>query len=466
MMSSSTIEKDVVFGDRFVTARLPGDTHVVSPGFTLPLAPTPDLAATVQSALTASLDRPPLREQVKAGSKVTIAFDDATVPCYAPLWATAIPLVVAELLAGGVKETNISLICANSLHRQFTLEELARFIGEDIVRRFSGRIGCHDAEDPETMVSLGRTANGYHVDLNRCVTESDLLIYLNCSTMRGFSGGWKSVCVGLASYRSIHHHHTPDIMSMSLDRNQMHEMLNEMGALVEQELGPGRIFKLETVMANPFAVHEMYGGSVGATRSNVVAKLKASQPARRDLLDESVDVVVYGVPDWSPYAAFSHNNPILDLISTGLGYLGGMIQALGKPGCTVVLATPCPDRWDTVHHASYPEVWREVLPVTKDPDDARARFEPELSRREDYIHKYRFENAFHPVHGTMALYPLKRLRHASRVIVAGADDPATPRHCGFDYAPDIKTGIAMAREDHAPSASVAFVEYPPAFNRQ
>ena len=465
-MADASIEKEIVFGPGFTPARFPADTHFVSPGFSLPLEPVADLGTTVVSALRSPLDRPPLREQVRAGSRVTIAFDDATVPCYAPLWATAIPLIVEELVAGGVAERDISLICANALHRQLSLDELGRLIGDDLVRRFEGRIGCHDAEDPDVMVAVGRTPSGYHVDLNRCVTESDLTIYLNCSTMRGFSGGWKSVCVGLAGYRSIHHHHTPDIMSMSLDRNQMHAMLDEMGSLVEKELGAERIFKLETVMSNPLAVHEMYGGSVGATRARVIEKLKASQPARRDLLEEPVDVVVYGVPDWSPYAAFSHGNPILDLISTGLGYLGGMIQALGKPGCTVVLATPCPERWDRVHHPSYPEVWNEVLPHTKDPDVARERFEPELARREDYIHKYRNEFAFHPVHGTMAIYPLKRLRHAGKVIVAGAEDPAVPRHCGFDYAPDVATAIATARAEHGPDASVACVEYPPAFNRQ
>jgi hypothetical protein len=254
-------------------------------------------------------------------------------------------------------------------------------------------------------------------------------------------------------------------MSMSLDRNRMHEMLDEMGDLVESELGAERIFKVETVLANPIAVHAMYGGSVGATRRAVVDKLRSAQPPRRDLVEEPVDVVVYGVPAWSPYAAFSHTNPLLDLISTGLGYLGGVIHAIGKPGCTVVLATPCPDRWDERHHASYPEVWRSVLPVTKDPDEARLRFEPELAARADYIHQYRHEYAFHPVHPVMALYPLKRLRHAGRVIVAGAEDTRIPEHCGFESAPTVELAIAMAREGHGADASVALVEQPQAFNR-
>jgi hypothetical protein len=107
-----------------------------------------------------------------------------------------------------------------------------------------------------------------------------------------------------------------------------------------------------------------------------------------------------------------------------------------------------------------------VLPETRDPDEARERFEGQFARRDDYIEKYRFGYSFHPTHGIMALYPLKRLRHASRVIVAGAEDPSVPRHCGFEDAPDVSTAIAMAEEAHGDDCSIALVDYPPAFNRQ
>jgi hypothetical protein len=460
------VEKQIVCGDRMVTADLPDDTHVVSPGFSLPLPACDDLGEEIRRALDHPLDRPPLADQVKPGDRVTIAFDDPTVPCYAPVWANALPSIVERLMSGGVKEKDINFICANSLHRKFTHAELAKVTGDDFVRDHGDRLTCHDGEDRDALVHLGKTASGLDVELNRAVIDSDRTIYLNCSTMRGFSGGWKSVCVGLSSYRSIHHHHTPDVMSMSIDRNRMHEMLDEMGAVVDEVLGPERVFKVETVLANPLSVSAVHAGSVSATRTKVTETLRRHQPARRDLIEEPADIVVYGVPDWSPYAAFSHTNPILDIISTGLGYLGGMIQALGRPGCTVILSTRCPLRWNQTHHPSYREVWDSVLPVTKDPETARRDFEPRLAARSDYIDAYRFGNAFHPVHATMALYPLKRLRHAGRVIVAGADDPTVPAHIGFDYASDVGRAIAMAKEEHGRAATVAFVDNPMAFNRQ
>lgn len=456
----------MVCGDQMVTARLPDDTQVFSPGFSLPLGVCEDLGQEVANALDRPLHRRPLKDQVGAGDRVTVAFDDPTVPCYAPVWATALSVITERLETAGVKRRDITFICANSLHRKFTHEELAKVTGEGFIASHGERLRCHDGEDRDALVHLGKTSSGLDVELNRSVVDSDLTIYLNCSTMRGFSGGWKSVCVGLSSYRSIHHHHTPDVMSMSLDRNRMHEMLDEMGKVVDDTLGPERVFKVETVLANPLAVNTVYGGSVRATRKAVLDRLRLHQPPRRELIDEPADIVVYGVPDWSPYAAFSHTNPILDIISTGLGYLGGMIQALGRPGCTVVLATRCPYRWNETHHPSYREVWDTVLPQTKDPEVARAEFEPKLAARTEYIDAYRFGNAFHPVHATMALYPLKRLRHAARVIVAGAEDPAVPAHIGFEWAPDVEGAIAMAKADLGAGASVAFVDNPMAFNRQ
>jgi hypothetical protein len=461
-------QEQLVFGQGTITLTLPDDAHVVSPGISLPLPPAPDLAQAVREALTVPLDTPPLAELARGARRVTVAFDDPTVPCFAPLWETAIPLVLGELERAGVPPTGVTLVCANALHRQFTPEELTRILGEGLVREFApaGRLRCHDAEDPAAIVSLGTTAAGHEVDVSRLVTDADLTVYVNASTTRGFSGGWKSICVGLSSYRSIRWHHTPDTMSMSLEKNRMHEILDQMGAVVEAQLGPRRIFKLETVLANPLQVHRVLGGTIGGTRRAVLELTRAHQPARRDLLPEKVDVVLYGVPDWSPYAAFSFMNPILTLISTGLGYLGGMIEALGKPGCTAVLATPCPVRWDEVHHPSYREVWERVLPVTRDPYEARARFEPEFAARPDYLARYRTGFGFHPTHGIMALYPLKRLRHAGRVVVAGAEDPAAVRHVGFEPVATVADALALAAGVHGPHPSLAVVRYPPAVSRQ
>ena len=421
---------------------------------------------TLRKALQSPLGRPRLSQSVKPGWRVTIAFDDPTVPCFAPVWEPAIRLVLEELEKGGVRKRDITLLCANGLHRKFTRRELARILGEDLVKEFGYRLICHDAEDPENLTYLGRTESGYDVEINKLVADSDLTVYVNTVVWRGFNGGWKSICVGLGSYRCIRWHHTPDSMSMSMEKNRMHEMLNEMGRVVEMTLGKERIFKIETVLANPLQVHKVWAGGVFEARSAALEVMKSDLRPRRETLEQKADIVLYGIPDWSPYASFSIMNPLLTLLSTGLGYIGGAIEAMGKPGCSVILATPCKDQWNLIHHPTHREVWNQILSIHRDPYEIIDLYEEDFAHRPDYIYKYRFCLGFHPVHGLMTTYPLKRLRHARQVLVAGAENPSLVEHLGFHPTATVEEAVQSAKQVHGKDASVVFVRYPLLTHRQ
>jgi hypothetical protein len=188
--------------------------------------------------------------------------------------------------------------------------------------------------------------------------------------------------------------------------------------------------------------------------------------ARRDLVEEKADIIVYGIPNWSPYASFSVMNPLLTLVSTGLGYLGGVIEAMGKRGCSVIMATPCPDQWDEIHHPSYREIWERVLACTRDPHEIRDLFEEDFTHRPEYLYKYRFCYGFHPIHGVLATYPLKRLRHAGRVFIAGAEKPSLAAHLGFEPKDTVESAIGQAEEIHGQDASILFIRNPLIGSRQ
>src|SRR5262249_16808887 len=150
--------------------------------------------------------------------------------------------------------------------------------------------------------------------------ESDLTVYVNTNYIRGFTGGWKSVCVGLSTWRSIRVTHTPDGMSMSVNRNRMHAVLDEMGRHLEARLGR-RIFKIDTRPADSHRRARFSGGAVDDPGRMAVEARPRLSPPRREASPERFDVLVWGVPDSSPYAVFAAVNPILTLISSGLGYL-------------------------------------------------------------------------------------------------------------------------------------------------
>jgi nickel-dependent lactate racemase len=444
------------FGDGSIQVQLPDHTQVVKASQPqTPIEPAADEAAAVRAALEQPLGMPRIGDLVNTSSRVLIAFDDPTVPSYGPIRRLAVEGVLAELAASGVAEDQITLVCANALHRKFTHEELAAGLGE-IVRRFAKRLTCHDAEDRTQLVNLGKTPEGYDVEVHRLVADCDLTVYVNAGYHLGFGGGWKSVCVGLSTWKSIRWTHTPDGMSMSLNKNRMHAVFDCMGRHLEDRLGK-RIFKIETVLANPHRAGHVFAGGVDETRQAAIAVLSAVHQPRR-AAGEPADVVVYGVPAWSPYAVFASMNPILTLISSGLGYLGGYIEALGRPGCSVILATPCPNQWDMEHHPAYREVWDRVLSQSRDPYEISEQWIDEFATRPDFIERYRNAVAFHPVHAILATHPLKRLRHAGRVYVAGAQDRALPVHVGFEPTSTVEEALTAAKAIHGRDCAVACID--------
>ena len=109
------------------------------------------------------------------------------------------------------------------------------------------------------------------------------------------------------------------------------------------------------------------------------------------------------------------------------------------------------------HHPSYREAWDRVLPVTRDPYEIMRRFGDEFATNAGYIERYRNAVAFHPVHAVLALHPLRRLKHASRIIAAGPLDPAVPRHAGFDYAASVEDALRDAERSHGAACSIVCV---------
>jgi hypothetical protein len=456
-------EVTLPFGSSAVTAELPDRAQLI--GGADPsgrsgsrLNPVANQETAVREALANPLGMPRVRDIAKSGGSALIAFDDPTAPSFGPVRRLAIEAVLEELAGAGVPEENVTLVCANALHRRFPHEELARIIGQDLVDRFGPRLRCHDAEDPENIVSLGKTESGYDVELHRLAVESDITIYVNAACHLGFNGGWKSISVGLSTWKCIAHTHTPDGMSMSVRDNRMHKVFEEQGRYAEEKLGK-KFFKFETVLANPGAIGACWAGGIDECRAAALDLLGSMHAPRRSQ-GEPADIVVYGVPEWSPYATYAKMNPILTLVSSALGYLGGYIEALGKPGCSVILATPCPEQWDMEHHPSYKEVWERVIPATRDPYEITHRFGEEFATHGGYIERYRHGYAFHPVHGILATHPLKRLKHAARIYVAGAEDPDIPRHLGFIPTRTVEEAIAEAERIHGPDATIACVRTP------
>src|SRR5205823_14117126 len=117
-----------------------------------------------------------------------------------------------------------------------------------------GLLWQHDAEDPDGMLHLGQTDEGEDVEINRRAAESDLIVYVNINLV-AMDGGHKSVATGLASYKSLRHHHNVDTMLHSksyMDPRPGHSAIHDSCARMGQVLKDEgiKIFTIETTLNN------------------------------------------------------------------------------------------------------------------------------------------------------------------------------------------------------------------------
>ena len=70
-------------------------------------------------------------------------------------------------------------------------------LGKEIMREFfPHQVRNFDAEDPDNIVSLGKTEQDEIVETDRAVVESDIVIYVDTIQIP-LNGGHKSVAVGI-----------------------------------------------------------------------------------------------------------------------------------------------------------------------------------------------------------------------------------------------------------------------------
>jgi hypothetical protein len=484
------------YGEGFLYEPLPVGTRVIYPPPPLPALEDPDAA--IDYALEHPLGCDPLSAQLRPGMKVTIAFDDISLPL--PPMKTPdirqriIGIVLKKLAAAGV--TDIHLIVATSLHRRMTPAEVRRALGARVFKafRWGETLYNHDAEDKEGNVHLGQTEAGEDVEINRRAVESDLLIYVNINLV-SMDGGNKSVPVGLSTYRSLRHHHTVDTMMHSRSyfdppNSAMHHSCNRMGKVTAEHMN---IFTIETTLNNDSLPHwltflrkpyhkfnlfdrlNLYNNKLSTDLLPVSLKrriffkmyapygLTGVHAGKTDLVHQKTlenvfrqqavpvkgqaDIVVIGVPYVCPYNVNSIMNPILMMCLT-LGYFFNFYRGkpLVRPGGVYILLHPLHEDFHPVHHPSYIEFYERVLTDTNNPKEVEAKYEQEFAYNERYIDLYRHSYAYHGVHPFYMWYwGCHALSYLGKVIVVKPRLKRPADIMGFETADSIPEALARAK---------------------
>lgn len=467
------VTSKIAYGDEFITATLPERTQILEspPAF----APLENPEQAVRDALYSPIAHDPISKLVGSKSRVTIAFDDPVIP-QIPMKRPdfremAITILLEELEKAGVKRSNIRLICANALHRKFTNGELSTILGSKIALAFGpNRLYCHDAEDGENLILVGETERGFEVEVNKAVMESDQLFYVNITSLP-FHGGWKSIAVGLSSYRSIRQHHRPfrgasGKSVMDAKRSSFQKLIWEMGSVIERELARHgrRIFTIESVLntAQPQELMAVFAGNIPDVHEKTLDVLYKQQVVS---LSKQTDIAIYGIPNQSYYANLSKINPIL-VRNQALSYAFGLYhnKPLIREGGIAIFVNPCLAEFHEMNHPSYVEFFNRVLPNTQDPYDIWDFYAEDFAHRPEYVHKYRYAYGFHGVHPLIlwgqGAFPL---RYLSRVFLAGAKDFEAARRVGFEPFATIEEAITEAESSLGKDCSITYHPAPPAF---
>jgi nickel-dependent lactate racemase len=185
----------------------------------------------IQEALECPLGTAPLRQLAIPGQKVCIVFTDITRSCPDHL---LVPALLGELEQAGIRDEDITLICAIGMHRPSTLEEKIAKLGSRIVKRY--QVIDSEPQNPAKLVDLGITSGGVPVQIHRAAVEADLLIatgIVEPHQYAGYSGGRKTVAVGIAGETLIAHTHGPKFVDHpgtrlgQIEGNPFHQAIHE-----------------------------------------------------------------------------------------------------------------------------------------------------------------------------------------------------------------------------------------------
>jgi nickel-dependent lactate racemase len=193
---------DLNYGRQGLEINLPDAVDVLATHF---IPGIPDEAEGIRKALQEPISSPPLSTLVEAGDRVIVVHTDIT---RATPNERILPVLLDELLSGGIASQDITLLNGLGTHRPQTENELRGMLGDQIVDGY--RCLQHDCNDDGNLVSLGETSLGNPVRINRHYMEADVRIltgFIEPHFFAGFSGGPKAILPSLAGTESVFSNH-------------------------------------------------------------------------------------------------------------------------------------------------------------------------------------------------------------------------------------------------------------------
>lgn len=279
------------------------------------------VTALVKKAINNPLGAMTLKEAVKGKKRILVVVPDSTRKAHLN---KILPELLKPLMRNGRK---VEVIVATGLHKKHTRRELEELAGSATAGKC--RVISHEQREG-VLVNFGKTTGGVPVVLNRKVKDCDFLISVGLvepHLYAGYSGGYKTVAIGLAGEETISATHGLKFLDDPLTRigavehNPFQDALREISSfarigytlnMVNDRSGR----PLKAFAGNPPAV---FNEAVNFARG--IFETKVTEPA---------DIVICGVgypKDVNLYQA-----------SRALNYVANVDRPVLKKGGTLIVA--------------------------------------------------------------------------------------------------------------------------------
>jgi len=251
------------------------------------MPPVPDVRRAVEEVLNRPVGTPKLRDLVRPGQTVALVVTDITRKLPEEI---ILPLLLKELEAGGIKKKDITAVVATGTHRPNTPEELREKFGE-VVDEIA--FINHDPWNSEGLIHLGISQGGISLVFNRTVAQADIRIstgVIETHLFAGYSGGVKSIAVGVAGEETIGATHNYQMLQQTrlgiIEGNEFRKFLTE----ATQALGLH--FIVNVVQTGKKEIVKVVAGDpVGAFHEGV----KVARDLYEVEIDQPGEIVVSGV---------------------------------------------------------------------------------------------------------------------------------------------------------------------------
>jgi nickel-dependent lactate racemase len=320
------------------------------------MMPVPDVRKAIEEALNHPIGTARLRDLVRPGQTVALVVTDITRKLPEEI---ILPILLKELEAGGIAKKGITAVVATGTHRPNTPQELREKFG-DVVNEIP--FINHDAYNPDGLVDFGRSPGGIPLIFNRTVAQADVRIstgVIETHLLAGYSGGVKSIAVGVAGEETIGATHNYGMLQRTrigiIEGNEFRKFLTE----ATQALGLHFIVNVVQT-GNKEVVKVVVGDPVKAFHEGV----KVARELYEVEIDHPAEIVVSGV-------SYPKSRDLYQATRSANTAIFGP-KPVVRQGGVILIPAPCEDGCG---HPGYCEIMRRA----EDVDDIIA-----ISREEGF----------------------------------------------------------------------------------